>query len=165
MKRFVWLSILAILCFCSVLRAEDKKNEKINVLTPGAEQLESLLEKAGLNYEVDEDGYYFVVFDFEDNRSQRVLIEIIDEEGKKGYVLSSGVALIYEKQIDKSILIKLLQDNADIWFGGYCIFENLLILKIFITDEMIQGDIESFLGAVAVCADEMERQFTDEDMY
>ena len=37
--------------------------------------------------------------------------------------------------------------------------------KDFITDEMIQGDIESFLGAVAVCADEMERQFTDEDMY
>lgn len=118
-----------------------------------------------MNYEVNENGVYSVVFGFEDNRSQLVLIEIVDEEGKKGYVLSSGVALIYEKQIDKSILIKLLQDNADIWFGGYCIFENLLNLKIFITDEMIQGNIESFLGAVAVCADEMEKQFTDVDKY
>ena len=40
-----------------------------------------------------------------------------------------------------------------------------MILKVFITDEMIQGDIESFLVAVAVCADEMEKQFTDVDSY
>lgn len=161
MKQFIWLSILMILCSCFALEAEDKNKEK-NTLS---KQLETMLKKADLKYEKDNEGYYWVGFSFEDHRSQNVWIEIIDKEDAKGYVFYSGIATIYEKQVDKSILIKILQDNSSILYGGFGIHENILVLRVFVNNEIMHGDIESFLWGVAVRADEMEKEFTDKDEY
>ncbi len=161
MKQFIWLSILMILCSCFALEAEDKNKEK-NTLS---KQLETMLKKADLKYEKDDEGYYWVGFSFKEHRSQNVWIEIIDKEDAKGYVFCSGIATIYEKQVDKSILIKILQDNSSILYGGFGIHENILVLRVFVNNEIMHGDIESFLWGVAVRADEMEKEFTDKDEY
>ncbi|MGN0011825.1 MAG: hypothetical protein ACI37J_00710 [Candidatus Bruticola sp.] len=134
--------------------------------------IKRLLDEAGLEYEVDEDGDYQLVMnladDDEDEDEARTQVVVIGAEAQE-----AGCAEfihIYSKAADiddvpEEDLLELLKENSEYSCGAWEIADdNLLFNCKVLANKMSSEELLDIISIAARTADEKETEYSDEDI-
>lgn len=130
-------------------------------------KLEKLLHEAGLRYTFDEDDeVYCVIMEFEDERTQQVLIPKTLEECADLKILHIYSQAANINDIPSKFHLKILKDSAKKSLGGWEVSGEALIYNVKLPVHNLDSDIlETAINVAAREADEMEARFSDEDIF
>jgi hypothetical protein len=149
----------------SSLPAEDK-----TVRNPDP-RVERALKKLGLKYEVDEDGDFKLVFAVEDNRTQVVIISSTTETLGKMEIREvwSPIAK-FASTPPCDLSLDLLEKHGTFKIGSYQYKKlrsgsYLLVFIVHLSAEAPAEELGSIVRAVAITADETEKEIMESDDY
>ena len=134
--------------------------------------IKKLLDKAELEYEVDDDGDYQVVMslaeDDEDEDEARTQLVVVGAEAQE-----AGCAEfihIYSKAADiddvpEEDLLELLKENSNFSCGAWEVAgDNLLFNCKILANDLSSDELLDIISIVARTADEKEAEYSDEDI-
>lgn len=134
--------------------------------------IKKLLDKAELEYEVDDDGDYQVVMslaeDDEDEDEARTQLVVVGAEAQE-----AGCAEfihIYSKAADiddvpEEDLLELLKENSDFSCGAWEVAgDNLLFNCKILANDLSSDELLDIISIAARTADEKEAEYSDEDI-
>lgn len=127
--------------------------------------VELALTSQGIAYEIDKEGDYRVVYNYDDKRSQLVLVCTHTEEvgGLKVREVFSYVAHP-RKSLSQAALIDLLRENATMKVGAYRLSEDdsgdFVIFAIHLPTDASPEQLKTAIEVVSETADEKEKVLT-----
>ncbi len=128
-----------------------------------------LLQEAGLNYEIDEDGDYNLVMALGNEgkngveRTQLVIVcgQLQGEDPEFIHIWSKATEVDSLKEAD---FLRVMQDSGRQVMGGWEIAGNNLIFTVKTGIRLTADELSTIISFVAYEADEMEASFSDEDI-
>lgn len=127
--------------------------------------IEELLDKTELEYEKDDDDDYQIVMsvDDDDERTQLVVIngETDELDDTSVYVIWSKAADI--EDVDSDDFEDILGKNSECTIGAWEISNENLIFSVKVPTSVEADELEEIISYVAITADEMEQEYSDDD--
>ncbi len=164
MKRMVsvMLSAIVFLSMPVVAMVGAKEGSR------GDSRVRTLLEKADLKYEVDEDGDFRLVFEWEDGRSQLVFISSATS-ALDGLEIREvwSVGYLSEDMMPAKIMKNLLEENAEVKLGAWQLLrmgeKDAGVFSAQIAADTDAKTLGTVLNAVSITADEKEKELMKSD--
>ena len=151
------LTVLGVIAVGSTAQAADPR-------------VEQLLKRGQLAYDTDEGGDYVVPINFEDQRSQVVLIT--SETAKLDALEMREVwtmAYAVKGSLSAALANRLLQQNRELTVGSWQVVvengESLVLFGAQIPVATSAAELREVLEIVAGLADELEKEMTKKDEY
>lgn len=125
--------------------------------------IEKLLDKAGIAYETDEDGDCNIIEELAGGRTQLVIVC-----GKTDLIKKTEIVQVWTKaasleHVSKGDFKDLLQKNGEYHVGAWEICGQALIFCVRVPISAVDA-LEHIIKYAALTADEMEKQYSDEDI-
>jgi hypothetical protein len=129
-------------------------------------RVKEAIEKIGWNYEIDSDGDFKLVLEFEDERSQLVYVNSNTETYREFEIREVwSIGYIAENSLPQEVALTLLEDNYDKKIGAWNIqhVENqyVAVFAAKISALMTPDQLKSIILIVVESADELEKKLTD----
>lgn len=127
--------------------------------------VELALKSQGIPYEIDKDGDYRIVYEYEDKRSQLIFVSTHTEEvgGLKVREIFSYVAHP-RKSLSQSALTDLLRENDTMKVGAYRLSKDdggdFVIFAIHLPTDASPAQLKTAIEVVSETADEKEKALT-----
>ncbi len=131
---------------------------------------ERLLKALGYTYELNENRQYRLVINFDDGRSQVIMVTptMTLFDSRSAYDVWSGI-MTYQGTLSPEVADSLLVRNGEVDIGSYQSLPveegKLLVFSSKVTGEQTREGFRNLLLKVASEADEMEKHLTGEDEY
>ena len=138
----------------------------LSTATPAAAEdksVESRLDKAGLQYDMDEDGDYRVVFDYtSEGRTQLAFVAGRTETvgGVAIRELFAPAAMVEKHGVDGAKALDLLKASARAKVGSWEIRGDFVYFVVKVNDEMTAAEMRVLLNTAASTADDLEIELT-----
>lgn len=126
-------------------------------------RLESQLDLSGLQYSEDTDGDARVLFEFDGDRTQQVIVDsATDTIGPyEDRDVWSGV-LAVEGVLDPSIAQTLLEENGSIKIGTFAIRGRAVVFKVDVPAQCTPDVLRTIIEVVAATAEAWEKRLAGE---
>jgi len=134
----------------------------------GDPRVRAILDAEGIKYETDTDGDYRIVFGFDDNRSQVVFVNS-NTETFAGVEIREvwSVGLKGGGQLSAAVANDLLVRNGQYKVGAWQVSRSgdqlIALFKVALSADADRSELVPVLSAVAVQADEVEKEFLKND--
>jgi hypothetical protein len=134
-------------------------------------RVRNVLDKMGLNYEIDKDGTFEITFVLNVERNQTVSIESATNEFNDLEIreIHSFAALLEEDEFSLELATELLVQNQQIKFGGWAIAKEkgniIVVFTAKVAADIDADSLGSVLEMVMHQADEMEKMIHDNDRF
>lgn len=136
--------------------------------TKGDDRVRSALDTESINYEIDDDGDFKVIFDLGEGRSQVAFVNS-NTETFDGLEIREvwSVGLVGNGQLTAEVANSLLARNATYKLGGWEIAQQggkvMAIFKICVSASATPSELRSILETVSLMADEIEKEYLHSD--
>jgi hypothetical protein len=131
-------------------------------------RIKSILDSSGLKYQIDSDGDFKVIFCFDDGRTQLAFVNS-NTSSFAGVEIRDvwSIGLRGQGQLSSGMANALLLKNQSYKVGGWYVSMSrdatAAIFKAAISANASPAELLSILQAVAVEADEVEKEFLGSD--
>jgi len=131
-------------------------------------RIKSILDSSSFNYQIDSDGDFKVIFRFDDGRTQLAFVNS-NTSSFAGVEIRNiwSIGLRGPGQLSSAMANALLLKNGSYKIGGWYVSTNdsgtLAIFKAAISANANPAELMSVLRAVAIEADEVEKEFLGSD--
>lgn len=134
----------------------------------GDSRVGAILDAEDMKYEIDDDGDYKLIFGLENDRTQLVFINS-QTDTFAGVEIREvwSVGLKGSGQLSATVANELLERNAKYKVGGWQVINKdgqvLALFTIVLSADADQSELVTVLNAVAIQADEIEKEFLKND--
>lgn len=125
-------------------------------------RVETSLNEADLKYDIDKDGDFKLLLNYDDNRTQLVFVQSKTEQ-YKNYEIREIFAYGYKSptsEFSASIANRLLIDNSKKKMGAWEKRGEYAVYVIKISADADALSLKNAIQLAAVCAEEMEKEIT-----
>lgn len=125
-----------------------------------------LLQEAGIGYEKDDTGSLNITVGIDDERSQLVVVDRNIDEFNDVKIIEIWSKAADIDEVDERYYLKLLKRNATTVIGSWQIADDSLIFCAKAPLESLTAEaLDAIIDAVAIEADNVEKKFSDEDLF
>ncbi len=131
-------------------------------------RVEAVLDNLDMNYEIDSDGDFKMIIEFDDDRSQVVFVssttyELNDLEIREVW----SVGHISENRLSAVVANRLLEESSEVILGGWEVQdwggEQVAVFRAKMSANVSGDALYSAISAVSQTADEMEKALVGTD--
>jgi hypothetical protein len=134
------------------------------------QMVKAMLDEAGIYYSVDEDGDFALVYAIDENRSQKIWIDVGrgEQSGDEQWFVFS-YARVYKGVPPVEELLKLLKENSHAEWGSWqtdsSTDEVVILYGGYIGKNAVSGALVDILDMAVSNADSMERELSGADQW
>lgn len=136
-------------------------------------RIQEALDSIGMKYTIDKDGDFKIILEYNDKRSQAILINSVTTSIKdSGLEMRDIISVAYQTKGDLSVEVanQLLKNSRKLAIGAWELMSfndgtSLVIFNAKVDAKMSEKDLLKTIKIVGAIADEMEKELSSGDKF